>query len=265
MCLIDLEGIRREGHLAWTKCSRGMTVEIDTGQAGGDNRPGVTQQRRASSGYMAKTVRAGDVLLVAQGYDFSTHTLSLKEHRVSEVIVLVELVPCPIIHKWEEEKHEPVNKQGSFEHEGQGGHQEGKRMHLLSEVGWEIVGPGYSEEPRVNFGATQVDYSTGQESKVTRGASSQVESIEENGNVGVDSMVSSKVDMRLSHNTVDEGKQSRTVVKARKVPEPRWCPAGLTKTQRRRLLKLHKKQIDEEKRKKACDEWFNRARPMTRH
>jgi hypothetical protein len=50
----------------------------------------------------------------------------------------------------------------------------------------------------------------------------------------------------------------------RKVPEPCWCPAGLTKTQRRHLQKLRKKEIDEEKREEARGEWFNKAHPMTK-
>jgi hypothetical protein len=71
--------------------------------------------------------------------------------------------------------------------------------------------------------------------------------------------------MRPSHNVVDERKKDRTIAQARKVLEPQWCPASLTKTQRRRLQKLHKNEIDKEKKEKAHDEWFNKARPMTKH
>jgi hypothetical protein len=45
----------------------------------------------------------------------------------------------------------------------------------------------------------------------------------------------------------------------RRIPQPRWCPAGLTKTQWRRLQKMRKSEMEREK---ACDEWFNQARPM---
>jgi hypothetical protein len=49
----------------------------------------------------------------------------------------------------------------------------------------------------------------------------------------------------------------------RKMPQPRWCPVGLTKTQRRRLQKLRKAEIEREKAEIERDKWFNRARPMT--
>jgi hypothetical protein len=49
----------------------------------------------------------------------------------------------------------------------------------------------------------------------------------------------------------------------RKTPQPRWCPVGLTKTQRRRLQKLRKAEIEREKAEIERDKWFNRARPMT--
>jgi hypothetical protein len=52
--------------------------------------------------------------------------------------------------------------------------------------------------------------------------------------------------------------------KVGKVSEPRWCPAGLTKTQRRRLQKVRKKEINEEGKERACDEWFNKAHSMAK-
>jgi hypothetical protein len=48
-----------------------------------------------------------------------------------------------------------------------------------------------------------------------------------------------------------------------KMPQPHWCLVGLTKTQRRRLQKLRKAQIEREKAEIERDEWFNRARPVT--
>jgi hypothetical protein len=49
----------------------------------------------------------------------------------------------------------------------------------------------------------------------------------------------------------------------RKMSQPHWCPVGLTKTQRRRLHKLRKAEIEREKAEIERDGWFNRARPMT--
>jgi hypothetical protein len=38
------------------------------------------------------------------------------------------------------------------------------------------------------------------------------------------------------------------------IPRPWWCPAGLNKTQRRRLQKLRKRELKEEKEEKVCNE-----------
>jgi hypothetical protein len=59
----------------------------------------------------------------------------------------------------------------------------------------------------------------------------------------------------MSERTAGEG--------ARKPLQPRWCPARLSKTQRRRLHKLRKAEIEKDKEEKEHDEWFNAARPMT--
>jgi hypothetical protein len=45
-------------------------------------------------------------------------------------------------------------------------------------------------------------------------------------------------------------------------PKPRWCPTGLSKTQRRRLQKLRTKELEEEWEEKLCEEWFNEVRPV---
>jgi predicted nucleic acid-binding OB-fold protein len=62
-------------------------------------------------------------------------------------------------------------------------------------------------------------------------------------------------------NREEPGQENRVEVKRRVIPEPRWCPAGLTKTQRRWLQKLRKQEIIR-KEEKAHDEWFNEAHPM---
>jgi hypothetical protein len=45
-------------------------------------------------------------------------------------------------------------------------------------------------------------------------------------------------------------------------PAPRWFPAGLTKTQRRRLQKMRRAELAEKKEEEEHDKWFNQARPM---
>jgi hypothetical protein len=43
-------------------------------------------------------------------------------------------------------------------------------------------------------------------------------------------------------------------------PAPRWCPTGLTRTQRRRVHKLRAKEIEEKRREDERDRWFNQER-----
>jgi hypothetical protein len=45
---------------------------------------------------------------------------------------------------------------------------------------------------------------------------------------------------------------------------PRWCPRGITKTQKRRLQKMHQRELAEKKKQQPPDYWFNRLQPMTR-
>jgi hypothetical protein len=45
-------------------------------------------------------------------------------------------------------------------------------------------------------------------------------------------------------------------------PDPQWCPAGLTHTQKRRVQRLRALIIQEEIDEKRCDEWLNKDRPM---
>ena len=43
---------------------------------------------------------------------------------------------------------------------------------------------------------------------------------------------------------------------------PRWCPLGLTHTQRRKLQRLRQRELKEQEKEKQRDEQFNRYRPM---
>jgi shikimate kinase len=38
---------------------------------------------------------------------------------------------------------------------------------------------------------------------------------------------------------------------------PRWCPRGITKTQKRRLQKMHQRELAEKKEEEEQDYWFN--------
>ena len=49
---------------------------------------------------------------------------------------------------------------------------------------------------------------------------------------------------------------------ADKYHQPRWCPEGLTHTQKRKLQRLRNKEKREKEAEKASDEYFNKYRPM---
>jgi hypothetical protein len=50
----------------------------------------------------------------------------------------------------------------------------------------------------------------------------------------------------------------------RKMPAPRWCPRGITKTQKRGLQKMRQRELAEKKEEEERDYLFNRLRPMTK-
>jgi hypothetical protein len=49
-----------------------------------------------------------------------------------------------------------------------------------------------------------------------------------------------------------------------KRPAPRWCPMGITKTQKRRLQKMCQRELAEKTEEEEWDYWFNCLRPMTK-
>jgi hypothetical protein len=51
-----------------------------------------------------------------------------------------------------------------------------------------------------------------------------------------------------------EGKGATTSKK----PAPRWCPRGITKTQKHRLQKMCQRELAEKKQEEERDYWFNR-------
>jgi hypothetical protein len=50
----------------------------------------------------------------------------------------------------------------------------------------------------------------------------------------------------------------------KKRPAPRWCPRGITKTQKCRLQKISQRELAEKKEEDERDYWFNRLRPMSK-
>jgi hypothetical protein len=49
-----------------------------------------------------------------------------------------------------------------------------------------------------------------------------------------------------------------------RMPAPRWCPSGLTKTQERHLQKLRLAELMENQEEEERDCWFNQARPVVK-
>jgi hypothetical protein len=49
-----------------------------------------------------------------------------------------------------------------------------------------------------------------------------------------------------------------------KRPAPRWCPRGITKTQKHRLQKMCQRELAEIKEEEERDYWFNCLWPMTK-
>jgi hypothetical protein len=49
--------------------------------------------------------------------------------------------------------------------------------------------------------------------------------------------------------TIDTGRH--------RMPAPRWCSTGLTKTQRRRLQKMRRAELVEKREEDTCGKWFN--------
>jgi hypothetical protein len=129
----------------------------------------------------------------------------------------------------------------------------------MSIAGREIVGPGYSILPTVHerVGGNQSALRPGsqsggsiQEADCTRaGAEKEVSSAENLGH-----------SMTPGGSTGKAPSTIETVL--RRGLAHRWCPPNLSKTQRWRLQKLRKKEIEQGKMEAACDAWFNEARPM---
>jgi hypothetical protein len=117
---------------------------------------------------------------------------------------------------------------------------------LMTNGGRKIVGPGYSALTR----SDTIDTSLGSHAPVTWGAHQSED---------YDGMA------HRNAPAISQSRESKGAISSEKaMPKPRWCPVSLSKTQRRRLQKLRKKELEEEKEEKAWDEWFNQVSPMTK-
>jgi hypothetical protein len=89
---------------------------------------------------------------------------------------------------------------------------------------------------------------------------SQVKLSEEfNGSIVIDD----QVDAVMEDVTLDRGEEKTDKVVDSKYLQPRWCPPGLTRTQKRKLQRLRLAEMREKEREKRQDELFNEIKPVT--
>jgi hypothetical protein len=136
-----------------------------------------------------------------------------------------------------------------------------KRARMLTAEGREVVGPGYTE--RACIGMHEHADGNMQGGIRLKGLAYQACGVpSEEVNLGGSSRTQGKERMTSSgRKSWADGEAAVTV--AKKIPNPRWCPSGLSKTQRRQLQKLRQVEIAAAREEAARDAWFNEVRPMT--
>jgi hypothetical protein len=138
-----------------------------------------------------------------------------------------------------------------------------KQARVMSAEGHEVIGSGYSDLMNMNQHTDRHDGFAGTEGKkmITRHAWEGSEGQKDlGGNLAQEYNCENSLLVWL------EGKMSDSIARVNlmKVPEPRWCPGGLSKTQRWRLQKMRQTEIEEKQREEECDLWFNQVRPMVK-
>jgi hypothetical protein len=136
---------------------------------------------------------------------------------------------------------------------------EQKRRRLMSAAGREIVGPGYSVLPVIHSRVERDQQALKRDDQSSESAQrADCTMAEVGGETSFTETLGSLIPPRAS--TGEAIGTPESVV--RRMPAPRWCPPGLSKTQRRRLQKLWKREIKQGKAETARDAWFNEARSM---
>ena len=79
------------------------------------------------------------------------------------------------------------------------------------------------------------------------------------GPLDIEKSVDSPVQKLVMANDHEAGSSKSA---ADKYHQPRWCPSGLTHTQKRKLQRHRKKEKMEQEAEKMRDEHFNKYRPM---
>jgi hypothetical protein len=76
-------------------------------------------------------------------------------------------------------------------------------------------------------------------------------------------LIDDQVDMAMEDAIPDHGEKKTNKVVDSKYLQPRWCPPGLTRTQKRKLQQLWLAEMREKVQEKRRDELFNEIKPMT--
>jgi hypothetical protein len=109
---------------------------------------------------------------------------------------------------------------------------------LFSAAGWEVVGVGYSVPSVVHR------YVEGNQQAARRGSQSAGCAQEEDctrAEARKEGSAAKVMDIMMAPGSNTSKMPSLTGAVLRRVPAPRWCPPGLSKTQRRTFQKLRKK------------------------
>jgi hypothetical protein len=121
---------------------------------------------------------------------------------------------------------------------------EAKCVWLMFAQGREIVGPCYSERMQNDDGR-------------------RVEGTEEEKNSSTRHVVGTAHPESGNKRTRDAMMELNLARSEHKrIPEPHWCPVGLTKMQLRRLQKMRQREITEKRKEEEHDVWFTQTWPM---
>jgi hypothetical protein len=132
---------------------------------------------------------------------------------------------------------------------------------VLTAEGREVVGPWYMEHTCI--GVHELADSNMRDGRHLRRRVCQASGVpsKEINPGGSSSAQGKKRVMSSEQKSGADGEAAAMVAKG--VPNPRWCPSGLSKPQRCRLQKLRQEEIAAAREEASRDAWFNQVCPMT--
>jgi hypothetical protein len=128
---------------------------------------------------------------------------------------------------------------------------------VMTTEGHEVVGPGYTILPGIVGPRTvkggEVSANGSGSKQICPGTACKVGRASGGRNL-----------VRGSENvgSLRGGQVNDVVARMKRRPAPRWCLSSISKTQRRRLQKLHQRELAEKREEEEHDRWFHHALPM---